>query len=182
LSENYDRSSFIGLVKIVGIKKDETSNPVRNIFSIEVLNTYNGLVLSEIYGVAAGCAFEGKINSTWLVFATTGVNGRQETDYCSGNMEFNRLVDSTLYPRLQEKMAAELAVKLDVLQFLKDRNIYSLNPAQLYYRKEGLEENDLRGYIESNGFAVYEATVEPDLSISNICPLKPFMNIDLSHN
>ncbi len=183
LSENYQESEFVGLVKISKVTPDPDNSTFLNL-QIDLLNLYKGKETTTMRvntAANSSCAFLVPEGSTWLVFAKLGSDGIPGFGACSGSQELNRF-DSIQYPKAASNDKRSIELKLATLDFLKKNNLESFNPNHLTLFSLGGCDENIRGYENQRRFAVYELDVNEDLSITKITARQEFDNADLAHH
>lgn len=181
LSERFQSSSFVGVVKITGFETVTIDSIKTFHFKVETLQTFRGKKITEFYSYNSGCSFYGKLNSKWLVFAYTNDNGVLLTSHCSGNIDFDPEIDETKYPNLNLKLSKRLSTKLNVLEFLQKKDISTLDEYGLWIGKNRATSiESWEGFVEAETFAVYEQTLNSDLEVIKVKPIKEFKNRKLS--
>lgn len=175
-------SDFIATAKILNISPDKEDSNVHDI-QIEIMNLYKGQPTSQLKlnsSLKTSCAFYTPVNSEWLIFASKNKNGELSFGYCSGAIQLDVQFDSEKYPYAEKNHKNSTGLKLQVLEYVKNAEIQVSNEFGLRtsFASECLE--DFKGYeVKMERFALYELTVEKDLSISEVKPLKEFDNENL---
>ncbi len=183
LLDRYQRSEFIATVKIFKVTQDNQNADYHDI-EIEGIDVYKGNPISKLKVVSmlnTSCSFLPSENTTWLIFASKDHNGFLSFGSCSGSMQVDRQFDLVKYPNVDINYKKTLNLKLEALEFLKRNNISAVNQFNLRIANdvEPCKEN-LQNFNERNRFAVYELTVNQDLSIEDIRTIKGFDNKELS--
>lgn len=181
LSENYQRSDFVAVVKILKVTPDP-KNEAYHTLEIETLNRYKGkdAFLMRVNTFAnTSCAFSLPEGSTWLVFAKLGTNGVLGFGPCSESEQIHRNVDVAKYPN--EKYGEDIDLKLAVLAYLKENGLENSNPTDLQLSDLKTTNTIMfNGFGHQNRFAVYELDVNEDLSIGQVTTLQSFDNPQLT--
>lgn len=182
LLQKIQNSDFIGIVKILKISPDKENHDYHNI-QIELKSIYKGPQIASLKILSvlnSSCAFYAPENSIWLIFATYGKNKILSFDRCSGSLEIDRKIVSRKYPNAESNYNKMISMKIEVLEFLKMKNIQSTNPYNLEISYCQNWWTAFKGYNIQNKFAVYEVLINRDLSINKIVPLQEFDNHKLA--
>jgi hypothetical protein len=176
LPEHFDHAEFVGVVEIISIQKRRDYRDDSKI-EIRPLEIFKGKEIEAVFTTSSNCAFVANVGSKWLVYADAGEDGKMNTSYCSGNLNFESVVDSAAYPTLRGKLERRLQVKLEILRSLKRNNITRLYNSSLY--ATGSFES-LKGYSEEKSFGIYRLGIGPDLAIARVEAVDGFENQELS--
>lgn len=180
LIENYQRSDFVAVVKILKVTPDPQDEAYHTL-EIEPIHLYKGKEYSimKVNTFAnTSCAFSLPEGSTWLVFAKLGNEGVPGFGACSGSQQIHRAVDAVKHSTAAEK---GIDLKLEVLSFLKKNELEDSNPYNLNLFDTGIPNTTIfRGFDNHNRFAVYELDINKDLSIDKITALREFDNPKLA--
>jgi hypothetical protein len=185
LLEHFQHSDFVAKVKVLKVS-EATSDGEFQDATIEVLELYKGnkITTIKIYArLRTDCNLIVPENSTWLVFAKTNQSGFLSFGLCSGSMHLDRKINSNDYPNLETNWINKINQQISVLQFFAANHINQPNEFDLRLNRQLRDSiTDLfKGYegeVRSN--AVFQLTVEKNLSISKIEALKEFDNQQLS--
>ena len=183
LVHNFQKSAFVAKIKILKVSAPTADGEYQDA-NIEVLELYKGKKIRTIKIQASlntDCNLMVDENTVWLVFAQINRSGILQFDLCSGSMQLDRKMNSIDYPNAQTNYIKEINNKIAVLQFFKLKHIADLNEYDLHLKYNDRLHDLFKGY-EGDGQknAVYQLTVEKDLSISKIKALKEFDNQKLS--
>jgi hypothetical protein len=181
LLNDFQHSDFVAKVKVLKVS-EATSDGEFQDATIEVLELYKGNIITKIKinaSLRTDCNLIVPENSTWLVFANTNQSGFLSFGLCSGSMHLDRKINSNDYPNLETNWINKINQQISVLQFFAAKHINQPNEFDLRLNKQlrGLFEG-YEGEVRSN--AVFQLTVEKNLSISKIKALKEFDNQQLS--
>ncbi|MEI6586840.1 MAG: hypothetical protein WCL56_12185 [Sediminibacterium sp.] len=183
LVHNFQKSAFVAKIKILKVSAPTADGEYQDA-NIEVLELYKGKKIRTIKIQASlntDCNLMVDENTDWLVFAQINRSGILQFDLCSGSMQLDRKMNSIDYPNAQTNYIKEINNKIAVLQFFKLKHITDLNEYDLHLKYNERLHDLFKGYEgESQKNAVYQLTVEKDLSISKIKALKEFDNQKLS--
>jgi len=183
LVHNFQKSAFVAKIKILKVSAPTADGEYQDA-NIEVLELYKGKKIRTIKIQASlntDCNLMVGENTNWLVFAQTNRSGILQFDLCSGSMQLDRKMNSIDYPNAQTNYIKEINNKIAVLQFFKLKHIADLNEYDLRLKYNDRLHDLFKGYEgEGQKNAVYQLTVEKDLSISKIKALKEFDNQKLS--
>jgi len=183
LVHNFQKSAFVAKVKILKVSKPTADGEYQDA-SIEVLELYKGKKITTIKiqsSLNTDCNLMVSENTNWLVFAQINRSGVLQFDLCSGSMQLDRKMSSIDYPNAQANYIKEINQKIAVLKFFKSQHIAQPNEYNLYLKYNERLRELFKGYEgESQKNAVYQLTVEKDLSISTVKALKEFDNQKLS--
>ena len=183
LVHNFQKSAFVEKIKILKVSKPTADGEYQDA-TIEVLELYKGKKITTIKiqsSLNTDCNLIVDENTNWLVFAQINRSGILQFDLCSGSMQLDRKMNSIDYPNAQANYIKELNQKIAVLQFFKTKQIAQPNEYNLYLKYNERLHDVFKGYEgESQKNAVYQLTVEKDLSISKIKALQEFDNQRLS--
>ncbi len=182
LMDRISMSNFIATAKILKISPDKENSSLHDI-EIEIIDLYKGQATShlKIYSALnSSCAFYTPENSEWLIFASKNKNGNLSFGYCSGAKRLDGKIDSKKYPHAEKNYKKSIELKLQVLEYLKNSEIQTLNKFGL---RTSFFNDCLKSFkgneVKTDRFALYELTVENDLSISEVKALKEFDNDNL---
>jgi hypothetical protein len=183
LVHNFQKSAFVAKIKILKVSKPTADGEYQDA-TIEVLELYKGKKITTIKiqsSLNTDCNLIVGENTNWLVFAQINRSGILQFDLCSGSMQLDRKMNSIDYPNAQANYIKEINQKIAVLQFFKTKQIAQPNEYNLYLKYNERLHDVFKGYEgESQKNAVYQLTVEKDLSISKIKALQEFDNQRLS--
>lgn len=182
LMDRIPMSDFIATAKILKISPDKENSELHNI-EIEIINLYKGQPTKylKIHSVLnSSCAFYTPENSEWLIFASKNKSGDLSFGYCSGAKRLDRKFDSDRYPHAEKNYKKSIELKLQVLEYLKNYEIQTSNEFELITSFSNGCLKNFKGYeVETDRFALYELTIEIDLSIIEVKALKEFDNDNL---
>ena len=181
LLNDFQHSDFVAKVKVLKVSEATADGEYQDA-TIEVLELYKGNKITTIKINAklnTSCNLIVPENSIWLVFANTNQAGFLAFGLCSGSMYLGRKINSNDYPNFEANWINEINQKISVLQFFAAKHINQPNEFDLRLNRQlrGLFEG-YEGEVRSN--AVFQLTVEKNLSISKIKALKEFDNQQLS--
>lgn len=181
LLNHFQHSDFVAKVKVLKVSEATADGEYQDAI-IEVLELYKGNKISTIKinaSLNTSCNLIIPENSTWLVFANTNQAGFLAFGLCSGSMYLDRKINSNDYPKFKANRINKINQKISVLQFFAAKHINQPNEFDLRLNRQlrGLFEG-YEGEVRSN--AVFQLTVEKNLSISKIKVLKEFDNQQLS--
>ena len=183
LVHNFQKSAFVAKIKILKVSAPTADGEYQDA-NIEVLELYKGKKIRTIKihaSLNTDCNLMVDENTVWLVFAQINQSGILQFDLCSGSMQLDRKMNSIDYPNAQTNYIKEINNKIAVLQFFKLKHIADLNEYDLHLKYNDRLHDLFKGYEgEGQKNAVYQLTVEKDLSISKIKVLKEFDNQKLS--
>jgi hypothetical protein len=183
LVHNFQKSAFVAKIKILKVSAPTADGEYQDA-TIEVLELYKGKKIRTIKIQASlntDCNLMVDENTVWLVFAQINRSGILQFDLCSGSMQLDRKMNSIDYPNAQTNYIKEINKKIAVLQYFKLKQITDLNEYDLRLKYNDRLHDLFKGYEgEGQKNAVYQLTVEKDLSISKIKALKEFDNQKLS--
>lgn len=174
--EQVARSEFTVEVKILKINQDTIHKDYINV-KIDILELYKGTETKAInIFTGHGMCYHNPVPDTkWLLFASTDENGKLSVSYCSGSLQIDSVIDSKQYPNAQKNYLKKIKSKLDVLRALKNNNVI---PNNLYDLKARFKANCFKNNVDydskNRNFAIYNLTVNEDLSIQKIQILKSF--------
>jgi len=185
LLEHFQHSDFVAKIKVLKVS-EATSDGKYQDATIEVLELYKGNTTTAIKinaNLRTDCNLYVPQNSNWLVFANINQAGFLSFDLCSGSIQLDREINSIDYPNLETKWINEINQKISVLQFFAAKHINQPNEFDLYINfqlRDSIKEL-LKGYDgEMLSNAVFQMTVEKNLTVSKIKVLKEFDNQQLS--
>ena len=181
LLNDFQHSDFVAKVKVLKVSEATADGEYQDAI-IEVLELYKGNKITTIKINAklnTSCNLIVPENSIWLVFANTNQAGFLAFGLCSGSMYLGRKINSNDYPNFEANWINKINQKISVLQFFAAKHINQPNEFDLRLNRQlrGLFEG-YEGEVRSN--AVFQLTVEKNLSISKIKALKEFDNQQLS--
>ena len=182
LVNRINQSDFIAKVKVLKVSAP-TKDGAYQSAEIKVQELYKGDKINSINinaDLQSSCAMIVEEHTTWLVFAHYGKSGQLEFGACSGSVHLDESIDKEKYPNLKEILNKNFELKLKVLEYFKKNKITKPNEYNFILNSNNLGEN-FKGYsVKGDRFAVYQITVEKDLSISNVKAIKEFDNRELS--
>ncbi|MGG8495285.1 hypothetical protein ACQY1Q_02610 [Tenacibaculum sp. TC6] len=177
LMDRIPMSDFIATAKILKVSPDKENSNLHNI-EIEIIELYKGKATSnlKIYSVLnSSCAFYTPENSKWLIFANKNKNGDLSFGFCSGAKQLDRKFYSDRYPNAEKNHKKSIELKLQVLDYLKRSEI---QPSNEFGLRASFSDGCLKNFkgieVKNNRFALYELTIENDLSISEVKAIKEF--------
>lgn len=183
LIDRYQKSDFIAKVKVIKVSEYNDKNYYQNA-EIEIIDLFKGTKINNIKissNLRSSCGLYVPENSVWLIFAQIDSNGNLSFGYCSGSIQIDKNMISKEYPNAEKNRKNSIERKLSALTFLSSQNIKNTNEYNLRLTYSKACENDFKGYeAQKIKFAVYEITIEKDLTISKIEPLQEFDNKQLS--
>lgn len=182
LTDNFKSSEFIATAKIINIQPDTTNQDYHNI-EIEIIDLYKGIALKKLKILStlnSSCSFYTEKNSTWLIFAST-FNKILSFGFCSGSIQLDRKFDLAEYPNLDENYKQSNDLKLDVLKWLKQKNISLQNEFGVSLTRDINCYDNLKYYKGKNkDFAVLAFEINEDLTIGSVKLDRKFKNAKLS--
>jgi len=123
----------------------------------------------------SSCSFLPDEGSEWLVFAGKNNQGQLGFGSCSGSLQLDRQFDETRYPGITEKYIREINLKMQVLDFFVSSKLEPKNKANLEISSSSNFLSEYKGSeIEGDRFALYELSIDTNLSIKEIKPIKEF--------
>lgn len=183
LTDNYQRSDFVAVVKILKVTPDP-KNEAYHTLEIEPIHVYKGKdasLLNVNTFANTSCAFSVPEGSTWLVFAKVGTNAIPGFGPCSGSEQIHRNLNAVRYPA--EGYEKDVDLKLAILTYLKENGLVDTNPYDLYLSDLKLFNIIMfSGFEHQNQFAVYELDVNEDLSIGKLTTRQSFDNPQLAES
>lgn len=182
LINHFQYSEFVATAKIVKIQPNKQNEDYHDI-EIEIINLYKGKFITslQIQSVQrSSCAFYTPAGSTWLIFASRDNNGFLSFGACSGSLQMDRQFDTILYPGLDKKYAASIALKLGALAFLKKYESITSNQYHLNLSLSQSSLDSLKGFNTNNRLAVYKVKISEKLTVAGIKTLTGFDNREMS--
>ena len=183
LIDRYQKSEFIAKVKVIKVSEYNAENYYQNA-DIEIIELFKGNKINNIKissNIRSSCGLYVPENSVWLIFAQIDNKGNLSFGYCSGSIQIDKNMISKEYPNAEINRKKSIELKLSVLKFLSSQNLKNTNEYNLRLTYSKACDNDFKGYeVQKIKFAVYEITIEKDLTISKIEPLQEFDNKQLS--
>ncbi|MES2874576.1 MAG: hypothetical protein V4708_12700 [Bacteroidota bacterium] len=182
LIDNYQHSDFIATAKILTVVQDASNKDYHDI-EVALINVYKGTPIKKLKihsWLMSSCAFLPDENTTWLIFASKNQEGSLIFGSCSGSVQVDRHFDLVQYPNLDIRYKNSMNLKLDVLSFLHENKISSINKFDVGLIDSRICTEYLKGFIEKNRFAIYEVDVNQDLTVGEVKVLKSFDNKNLS--
>lgn len=177
------KSDFIAKVKVLKVSEPTVDGQYQDA-QIEILELFKGKKISTIRvwaNLKTDCDLSVSENSTWLIFAQTNSSGFLRFDLCSGSLQLDRDFTSRNYPTAQNNWTESIDRKLAVLRYLKSNHLTSPNEYDLALTSIEQKDEHFRGYtVLKDRFAVFQITIEKNLSISKVKALKEFDNKALS--
>jgi hypothetical protein len=179
LLENVAQSDFIATAKILSLKPDQTNKDF-HIIEIKILELYKGKRIKSLKinsVLNSSCAFLTPKNTTWLIFATKNKNGDLSFGMCSGSRQLDVEIDSAKYPLAKENYQKSIDLKLNVLSYLRKNSIVAENDYSLSisFSNDCLKKfNGVK--ISKDKFALYELTIDKNLKVTKVTPIKEFDN------
>lgn len=175
LTDNFQQAQFVAKVKLVEIVQD-VSNADYHDAKIQTLTLYKGQALTRIKihsNLNSSCGFLPKVNSTWVVFASEW-QGKLSFHYCSGSFDVKGPFETFKSAPGRKAYINSSQIKTQVLDVLHLNHIRDPNPGKLSVTAAGLES--IKGYKNSNHFAVFQLSVNADFSISKVSSMNKFSN------
>ena len=176
LVERVAHADFVAVAKILKVSPDPQSERFHDI-DIEITSLFKGEKISSLKirsALKTSCAFYTPENTTWLIFAYRDKEGVLSFGFCSGGIQLDRKYNSTEFPKADDNYRRAYELKLEVLKYMKRKNISPANEFQLntVIPEDCLKKFD--GYEVDGRFAIYKVEINPDLSIAGIKALKQF--------
>lgn len=182
LLERIANSEFVAKAKILNIQPNENDKNLHDI-EIDILELYKGDNIRnlKIYSVSnSSCSFFTPENTTWLIFANKNKNGELSFGFCSGAQQLDRKFDSEKYANSKENFKKSFELKLQVLEYLKNKDIEPLNEFDLRVSFSYKCLKNFKGFKDvTERFALYELTIAKDLSLIDVKSIKEFDNDNL---
>ena len=185
LLEHFQHSDFVAKIKVLKVYEATADGKYQDA-TIEVLELYKGNTTTAIKinaNLRTDCNLSVPKNSTWLVFANINHAGFLSFGLCSGSMHLDREINTIDYPNLETNWINEINQKISVLQFFAAKHINQPNEFDLHLKfqlRDSIRDL-LKGYDgEMLSNAVFQMTVEKNLTVSKIKVLKEFDNQQLS--
>jgi hypothetical protein len=182
--DRYAKSDFVATVNVLNIDSEKDDNYLN--LQIEILELYKGnqTDLLKIPKSRGTCGIYTPENTKWLIFASKDKNGNLTFGYCSGAKQIDKKFDSKRLkknPNVEIKHKRNLERKIELLQYLKREKIRPQNEFGLHSSFSLESMKKLKGYdVNKERFALYELTVDKDLSVLNVKELKAFDNEKLA--
>ena len=182
LMERVGKADFVATAKILNVKPDQENSRMHNI-TIEIIDLFKGghTALLKLYSdFCSSCAFYTPENTTWLIFANKNKDGNLTFGFCSGAKQMDKKFASERYPNAEKRYKKTIERKLEVLKYLKKEKITPINEfgLKVFFPTKCLE--NFRGFeVKEQPFALYELTIDKDLSIKKVKPIKEFDNDNL---
>lgn len=180
--EKYQSVDFIATATVLRVEQDKLNEDYHNL-EIRPVNVYKGRPVSHIKVASitsTSCAFLPDENTTWLIFASKDEKSELMIGFCSGSFQIDRQFDLVNFPGVDKKYKRMMDLKLEVLCYLKTNKFSDVNKFDLRFQSASDFLNGLKGFEEIRKFAVYELTVNEDLLIERVKPLREFKNKELS--
>ncbi|WP_160113999.1 MULTISPECIES: hypothetical protein [Aquimarina] len=175
-------SDFVASAKILKVTKDNKSNDYHNI-EVEILDLYKGKNTTSLRifsALGSSCSFLTPENSTWLIFADYNKKGQLVFNYCSGAQQIDQRFNKEMFPNAHENHKRSIELQTQVLHYLKNQK---LNLKNEYNLKVGVSSECLKQFrgvqIKNDRFALYEVTINKDLSIEKVHSIKNFDNLEI---
>lgn len=170
-------SDFIAVAKINSLSLD-TENSNRHNAEIEILKLYKGKPIKEIKVwslLNSSCSFLPDEGSLWLIFSTKNYEGILGFGFCSGAILLDEEFDKKKKTINTKDFYDKTGFRLQVLDFLPKSKLKRENKAGLYISTSDEYLSGYRGSeIEGDRFALYELSIDTNLSIEAIEPIKEF--------
>jgi len=178
--DRYAKSDFVATVNVLNIDSEKDDNYLN--LQVEILELYKGKITDslKIPKSRGMCGIYTPENTKWLIFASKDKNGNLTFGYCSGVKQLDKKYDSKKlekYPNAEINYKNSLKRKIELLQFLKKDNIEPQNEFELHtsFSLESIKK--FKGYeVNNEKFAIYELTIDKDLSVLDVKELKTFDN------
>lgn len=182
LADAFKQSEFVAMAKIISITPNKESEQYHDI-EVELIDVYKGEKITKLKIYSAlhsSCAFYTEKNSTWLIFANKK-DGILTFNYCSASLQVDRKFNLIEYPKLDVKYKSTIDLKLSVLDWLKQNEIFLKEE----YKLDVVRDTDcfqlLKGFEgKKKDFAVVSFEINMDFSVSQIKLVKKFDNKELS--
>ncbi|SFN63234.1 hypothetical protein SAMN05421738_11745 [Algoriella xinjiangensis] len=173
INERISTSDFIAKAKIKKIWLDDKNKSLHNI-EIEIIDLYKGVSTKrmKIYSEQmTSCAFFTPQNTTWLIFASKDKDGILKFGFCSGSIKIENNIAS-----IQRKIELLKYMKTEKIDMNTKNNVSYVINSEFLKKFNGLKELQ-------NNFALYEVTINKDLSVNFVRAIKEFssesINIEL---
>lgn len=171
-------SDFIATAKITKVTPDK-DNVDRHDIEIEIIDLYKGDATThlKVYSnLNTSCAFLTAKHSTWLIFASKNEDAILSFGYCSGSKQIDRTFAPS-FKRAKKRHQQAVKLELEALKYIQDSGVKISNEFNLTtaFRETCFNDNET-----TNTFALYELTIERDLSISNVTTVKALDNTVLN--
>lgn len=177
LLEQIPEKDFIARAKIISLSPDPEDSEYHKA-EIEILKLYKGKPIKQIrvWSVLnSSCSFLPDEGSEWLIFASKNNEGQLGFGFCSGSLLIDRKFDEKRYPGITEKYLRKINLKIQVLDFLVSSKLEPKNEAGLNISSSINFLSEYKGSgIEGDRFALYELSIDTNLSIEAIKPIKEF--------
>ena len=181
LIEKVSFSDFIATAKIIKVLPDKKNLEYHDV-EIQIIDIYKGKRISnlKIHSILnSSCSFYTSENSTWLIFASRDKNGDLVFGDCSGLLQIDFKYDSVKYKNAQVNYDKSIRKQLQVLDFLKNNQITPKNEYFLRSYMSNICFNNFTGSeVYKEQFAIYEFTINKDLTIKTVKAVKGFENIE----
>lgn len=175
----FTRSDFIATARILEITPD-SENENRHYSKIEIIDLYKGEHITNLIiysNLNSSCAFLPPENSLWLLFANKNKNGEVGIGFCSGSQQMDRKFKNDRNSRADKNHKKSNNRKIQFLEYLKSVAIEPKNEFELGFL---IEPGSLKKFnniaVKGDRFALYELTINKDLSIKTVKALKEFDN------
>ena len=182
--DRYANSDFVATVNVLNVDSEKDENYLN--LQIEILELYKGnqTDLLKIPKSRGTCGIYTPENTKWLIFASKDKNGNLTFGYCSGAKQINKKFDSKRlkkYPHVEIDHKRNIERKIELLRYLKKEKIKPQNEFKLHSSFSLESMKKFKGYeVNKDKFALYELTIDKDLSVLTVKELKAFDNEKLS--
>ncbi|WP_298248345.1 hypothetical protein [uncultured Christiangramia sp.] len=180
--EKTESSDFVGRVKINQIERDSINPEYLNL-TVEVLDIFKGNFNNDLKILTdkSMCNIYTPKGTEWLVYASFDKNDNLSFGYCSGSIQIDRDLNSDKYPNAEKNYKKSIKRKLELLKFLNQKNIISKSNSSISSILSSDCLNSIKGYeAKVAEFAVYEVSINKDLTVEKIKQIKKFSNSQLN--
>ena len=129
----------------------------------------------------SSCAFYTPKKTKWLIFAYEDGERGLVFNSCSGAIQLDRKVNEEKYPGLTKKIELSNQKKIDVLRFIKEKEIEVKNDFHLHYGfLNGCLGNGKGFSLEEGTFGLYKIRVSKKLKVKKVAMIKGLGNESLN--
>ena len=181
LINRYERADFVATAKIEKITPDGDDY---HTIEINIGEIFKGQEVSKLRIESilnSSCAFYTPENSNWLIFAYEDSEKGLVFGSCSGSIQLDRKVDEEKYLGLTKKIELSHLRKLNVLRYIKEKELDIKNNFRLNYTFLNDCLNNGKGFgLEEGTFGLFKIRVNKKLKVKKVTIVKGLQNNTLN--
>ncbi|WP_109853407.1 hypothetical protein [Aquimarina sp. AU58] len=181
LIDGYEKADFVATAEIQKITPDGSNH---HNLEIKIDEIFKGSKVSKLKIKSilnSSCAFYTPEGSNWLIFAYEDNEKELVFGSCSGAIQLDRKVNEEKYPGLTKKIELSNHRKLNVLRYIKEKELDIKNDFRLDYTFLNDCLDNGKGFeLEEGTFGLFKIRVSKKLKVKKVTSIKGLQNETLN--